>query len=436
MAKDDFPPLPRQAHDQGPVIVRGFKPLSPRPAQGELNGTSAGVEQANTVPSHLDETRSETNAVQISADGDVLLHITDENSRATVLCRVSRNVLRKASPFFSALLDPSKFSEGISTEGATEALLRRYHTISAIPARQLHIVTLRGIGDMTQARGYDPTKVIISSLQLIHGSWTTATESVTANLVAMMGTAMYWGTFDLLCAALADSAKANTKTQVARWAKLKVVDEAHLRQKLLIAIRTGAGPKVIPSLTSRLVLSGDKLRPKDFDYEEWYSQIEVLDLPNGIEGMIYPFEAIKGSRVTYYTEELLYRRHCILRALASLQAFVLLYFRGNDNFGIRCRLGLENSYQCDIFHFGLAHRFFDRIKTLSLRSSLAPDVKLDKLDASKHDFDYYDGDIPDLTHQMKGAPTQQIDKFHSYVQSRVDLRPTPFRSRLPSMFFV
>lgn len=113
----------------------------------------------------------------------------------------------------------------------------------------------------------------------------------------------------------------------------------------------------------------------------------------------------------------------MLRVISLLQAFVLLEFRSNDSYGIRCRLGLENSYKCDIFQFGVAHRFFDRLKTLKISSSISPIAKIDKLDESLHEFDWFTGNILELVHSMKGAPDLQIDRNHTNCGIRLLLVP-------------
>lgn len=107
----------------------------------------------------------------------------------------------------------------------------------------------------------------------------------------------------------------------------------------------------------------------------------------------------------FLTEELQFRRECILETLDSLQAYVLsLYTEGTQ----MCKLGYDTSPQCDSFQLGLYTRYLKRSKLLDLRSTFfaAPEN------------DPYEGDVSSLLDKLRSCPSYQIDQLHSHCGPR------------------
>ena len=82
--------------------------------------------------------------------------------------------------------------------------------------------------------------------------------------------------------------------------------------------------------------------------------------------------------------------------------------------GRQCKLGYDSSAQCDSFQLGEMVRFFTRVKTLQIRSTL-----FDTSDPPEP----FSGNLLDLIDTLRQVPEYQIDKFHTHcgVRTRITL---------------
>lgn len=104
----------------------------------------------------------------ISLDEDsrtnLILHFLDSRASIDQRYRCSREALRHHSPYFHALLDPVKFSEGI----AVEKQIRRFTDAQQVPSDKLPTVTIRDVGEVPD---HDPHSVpaLTLFLHVLHG---------------------------------------------------------------------------------------------------------------------------------------------------------------------------------------------------------------------------------------------------------------------------
>ena len=79
---------------------------------------------------------------------DVVLHFQDSKAALDQRFRCSRDLLRRASPYFEVLLDPTKFNEGREVEHALQELLKDYPDITSIPIDKLPVVVIKDVGEI------------------------------------------------------------------------------------------------------------------------------------------------------------------------------------------------------------------------------------------------------------------------------------------------
>jgi len=165
--------------------------------------------------------------------------------------------------------------------------------------------------------------------------------------------------------------------------------EERVRQRLLIGIMLDHAPWVT-TYSKRLIVSGStRWKPDATDDHRaalWW------DIPQGIE------------------DELICRRECVLETINSLQShFLKLYTSGER----QCKLGYDNSVQCDSFQLGEMVRFFIRLGTLRLQGTIY-DSEIPQA---------YAGDIDRLIDTLRQCPSYQIDRNHAHCGLRSRLIP-------------
>jgi hypothetical protein len=110
------------------------------------------------------------------------------------------------------------------------------------------------------------------------------------------------------------------------------------------------------------------------------------------------------------TDELRFRRLAVTRTVASLQSHFLSMYASRTT---QCRRGNDNSVECDSFQLGEMVKFFARLGSLSLASTMAGAEPLDA----------YPGNLEHAIEHLKKCPSYQIDSFHNRCGLRERLMP-------------
>ena len=101
----------------------------------------------------------------VDASGDLLLGIDDISAGTLLYYRVSSIVLRAASPYFDALLDPGKFSEGAAFSTRIGHLRAQYCEIASIPAVCLPPIY---ISEISQYPAASRPNVLMHFFEILH----------------------------------------------------------------------------------------------------------------------------------------------------------------------------------------------------------------------------------------------------------------------------
>ena len=108
--------------------------------------------------------------------------------------------------------------------------------------------------------------------------------------------------------------------------------------------------------------------------------------------------------------ELICRRDCVVETINSLQVYVVKLYTSKER---QCKLGYDSSPQCDSFQLGEMIRFFNRIGTLRMQSTIydigSPEPGV--------------GDIEHLIVLLRQCPQYQIDRNHTHCGIRTRLIP-------------
>lgn len=112
------------------------------------------------------------------------------------------------------------------------------------------------------------------------------------------------------------------------------------------------------------------------------------------------------------TEELRYRRECILNTIASVQRHFLALFSSRER---QCKLGYDTSAACDSFQLGQMLKFF-LAKNLLFLVDFSP-TSLDSVP------DTAMVEVEELLSTLQQCPNYQIDKNHTNCGLRVRLEP-------------
>ncbi|KAI4724591.1 hypothetical protein E4T49_07675 [Aureobasidium sp. EXF-10728] len=322
----------------------------------------------------------------ISAAGDVVLIIQrDTPTKEICKYRVDSFRLREGSTYFSRLLS-GDYKEGTLVALAHAQLKTKYTNLDAcVPADELPEVKIVDVGRISPSvKTIKP--LMADFLCALHGRDLTTVTPPLANIANLCIVAdrfdclvpwrAYCKTHKVIAAL---DAKSNTKIAVT-WT------EERTRQRLLVAIFL-ENASWLYQASLRLIHRGWVGREPQEDAALWW------DLPMGIE------------------DELLFRRDCILETTQSIQTHFLALYTSRDR---QCKLGYTSSAECDMFQLGQTIKFFKRINTLTLQSTIF---------ATADAPEPYDGDILDLVDSFKQAPEYQVDNNHHHCGIRTRIMP-------------
>lgn len=140
--------------------------------------------KANTAP-FMDQSDLQSSEVNIARKGEIIMELEGTKPGIKHRFRVSRSILRNASDYFSVLLDPIKFGEGIAIEAKLQELYKK--SSGPLPSSSLPFIKIADCGELVQASV--PTSQIFGLfLKILHDpatSWP-VTRSNSINLVALL----------------------------------------------------------------------------------------------------------------------------------------------------------------------------------------------------------------------------------------------------------
>ncbi|RDW90195.1 uncharacterized protein DSM5745_01970 [Aspergillus mulundensis] len=425
----EYPPLPSSK-----VIEASTQDISLSDGEG-VTQVSSGSETPNLVASAHVHDASYHNTQVIVSSGDLILEYASSSRAHTgtrTRWRVSSEGLMQSSPYFRALLDPNKFSEGrdfmkqrelrnldVGSTANGDAGLSENHT-----SEQNAVPTMR-LPDNHLSPRLGPDTVALFLQALSYTSFNDEEKKSFAAEARSQKPSFIADLIELADAfnspdAVRDSLKragytlGKPKLPMTRFtsAMLKL-SESRIRQSIFIA-RFLNERTTFQMLTHALVVAGSR---------NWV---------NGLEG------TEPGTPSWHYfsdglEDELYYRRQSVLNTITDLQAHFLRIYGALEEptlpkAGIfpspssvprqyQCRCGLGNSSACDTFHLGQMTRFFSlRTKTIFIGSTLLdPDFNPD-IEATDAESGSEAGtrptDIASIISQLKQCPDYQIDSNH------------------------
>ncbi|KAF2138112.1 uncharacterized protein K452DRAFT_256978 [Aplosporella prunicola CBS 121167] len=321
----------------------------------------------------------------ISETGDLTLRVKAEDDQEGFRYRVDSHRLQAASPYFENLLSP-RFSEGATVTAQHERLRKQYKNLADAPVEELPQITIVDIGRISKVKTIE--LITADFLRVLHDQSLGKDSPPIPNIGNL---AIVADRFDALPTLSQYVHRRKYFQAIDAKTKLKGasnVPEERTRQKLMIGVMLDYAPWV-RMYSKRLTLSGST-RWKAQGFEEpgalWW------DIPAGIE------------------EEIMHRRQCVLETISSLQSYFLKLYTSGQR---QCRLGYDSSAQCDVFQLGEMVRFFTKVGTLRLESTIF----------GADPPDDYEGDINRLLESLRQCPAYQIDNNHSHCGLRTKLIP-------------
>lgn len=445
-----------------------------KPSEGSGKTPNGLPSLQSVLNKSIDAADSDISLHVISPGGDLILEYKDDASSAEPVCwKVASAALVNKSPYFSALLDPQKFSEGRifaqqkhdivngnDPESVNDQDPGNKFNLPRIRIPSLLVIKMCGseaLGVLLRALCLDT--MTEAAAEVFKNSLRTETPSVVAKFIqiadAFNSPAV---AFDILKNEYSFGKKVNTRVFPRFDSALLKMKEDRIRQIIMISMFVKEYV-ISRTMMHTLLLIGSKF---------WTNGIEIPNgeylrwryLPNGVEGTLEHVSGMQAFLTNFYfsrIEELYDRRQYIMHTITDLQAhFLRVYGALEDtrdpkpapatvrpslglafststpapNRDFQCRAGLDNASQCDLFQLGQMTRFFAmRAKTMFLGSNiLDPDFGLDSENESDGDenergLSTPPSDIISIITSLKQFPDYQIDQNHGSCGVRRRLLP-------------
>ena len=253
------------------------QPTKSTKASGVLN--PLGQDASSTVCGPPDMNMRD---VVLDGSGDLVLEIHEPGTGVVHYYLVSSLILRQASPYFRALLDPNKFHEGISLEGAKQRLLEKHSNLATIAPEDLPRIAVTDLGQL-------PTRsklagAMTTFLAILHDR-DRFCKAPSLHTLALM--AIFADRFDTVNAIARYVIRTDWRGQLLNRSAFEewgVNYEFDTRQLLLAGILLKLEPKKFKAHTANLVIRGS---------ERWKTEPSVKvdmgalwwNLPYGLEGL-------------------------------------------------------------------------------------------------------------------------------------------------------
>ncbi|CAG8260360.1 unnamed protein product [Penicillium olsonii] len=384
----------------------------------------------------------------ITKNGDLILEYLASSDSPLAVSRkwqVASELLSSNSPYFQALLDPTKFSEGRHFNTQKQAWNESQDS-NVLSQHTLPTVTLPAI-QPTRMCGEDAIELFLrilcveSTEETEKGAFENQLKYQSSSLIArLIELADSFNSprivRDMLRRVGYSYGKAKSAPLTKFNAALLSAKEDRIRQIIFISTFLGDA-RVTRVMTHTLIVVGSKfwtngLESPEGDYLRWKY------LPNGLE------------------EEIYHRRQLVLNTITDIQAHFLRVYGGMEDTEntkstpsrtlgaafttsapallhsrqFQCRGGFNNASQCDLFQLGQMVRFFSvRAKTIFLGSTLL-DPDFSETPEDEHilesNNDQSAGPASDITaiiSSIKKYPDYPIDEAHTGCGVRRRIMP-------------
>ncbi|KAI1136755.1 hypothetical protein F5Y05DRAFT_103324 [Hypoxylon sp. FL0543] len=358
--------------------------------------------------------------VNIVEDGDLILDVIFENSKATlksarvaqsklasresqptpkrrarVAFRVSLTALKGQSKYFEKLLTDSRFKEAKDISSAFAALKLRNVKPEVADVTELPWIEIR---DDDQATHYAHREGALADLlRILHGK-EVATKQITMSFVTTL--AVLADRFDCT-ASVSKYLATGLKFKWPVTSRKPIRDEVSvmsrnnediLRQKILVSWLLNQ-PARLQAATKEIIMNGS-CRWSPFAEEDGTSDATWWYLQDGLE------------------QELQYRRYCILNTIASVQRHFLKLYTSRVR---QCKLGYDSSAACDSYQLGEMFKFLTN-KNLLFLVDFSPGSLDSIADTSLLQIDT-------ILATLRQCPSYQIDKNHTNCGLRTRILP-------------
>lgn len=294
---------------------------------GSTSNSDGTRSTVNTPASDITDSRASIDSnekiTEISAQGDLVLQIEHErkSSKAVHSFRASSSLLAKNSKYFERLLHSGRFSESTKIQSEHAKLAVLYGSATRAPSDELPILEIKDLGRISNVKAID---ALLTDLLLILHDKDAQTAPSIINYANLAIAADRFDALDVIRAYFhrkklirALDGRTTVKTDAN-------MTEEKARQRLLVALFLDYSPW-LDKYSALLITKGWVGKEADTSDPLWW------DLPMRIE------------------EELAYRRERILETIQSAQSWALTLYTSRER---QCRLGYENSPQCDSFQLG------------------------------------------------------------------------------------
>lgn len=243
--------------------------------------------------------------------------------------RTSSTLLAKNSRYFERLLQPGRFSESNKIHEEHKKLATLYGSAAKAPSVELPVLNIKDVGRISNVKSLDA--LLTDWFHILHDNDAQIAPSVVNY--------------------------ANLAIAADRFDALDVVRVYFNRKKLIRALDGRTTAKLEASLTE------EKVRQRLLvaillDYPPWLEKYSALLITKGWVGKeANTSEPLWWDLPMRIEEELAYRRECILETIQSTQSWALALYTSRER---QCRLGYDNSAQCDSFQLGKSSKGYLR----------------------------------------------------------------------------
>lgn len=212
---------------------------------------------------------------------DMMLKVKDGGTGEYQLYLVNTRILRDVSPYFSILLDPEKFAEGIRLGKKAKEIRMQYRVHDIVPLAELPSITVDDVGHMHAKASTQAAFTLF--LGILHGldiTW----EQPDWSTLAML--AIIADRFDALQTVRIFIVGRDWTKRSLSWdgkTPLSIKKEELVRQQILVSLLFGIAP-LFNKQTATLIVADSILWSNDEESAKLDHDTLWWNLPQGIEG--------------------------------------------------------------------------------------------------------------------------------------------------------